>query len=360
MLSESSYSRMASPSPPSVASKIRISKVAGRYLLFNLRDVMRLRRTHNMCSVLVGTNPQAPNQNMFTGLPLELLEEEARLLVDRQDAYIVDDARTHLEYLSALPEQERRAYIEAHMARVGEARGSLEVEMSARAKAVKEARESGALAGKGKKGKRRPEIKDKEAPEHSTRASSSAPPVVDQGSVAADSVPDVSLFESPSPEKPLVSKSVSRGASTDDAVSVGKIYLTPGTSKDLLPSGYVSTLDSSKSSDDTNDAAPVQLPPSACPLYNYLNSQGYFMTPGIRFGGQYSVYPGDPFRFHAHFIANNYKWDQEIDMLELVGVGRLAGAVKKGLLLGGEKPGQEAGEPDGRNVRAFCIEWAGM
>ncbi|TLS29166.1 hypothetical protein PpBr36_01712 [Pyricularia pennisetigena] len=351
---------MASPSPSSVPSKIRISKVAGRYLLFDLDDVMRLRRTHSMCSVLVGTNPQAPNQNMFTGLPLELLEEEARLLVDRQDAYIVDDARTHLEYLSALPEKKRRAYIEAHMARLGEARGSLEVEMSARAKAVKEARESGALAGKGKKGKRRTEPKDKQVPEDSTCASPPAPPVADQSSVAADSVPDVSLFSSPPPEKPSVSKSVSRGASAGDAVSVGRIHLTPGTSKDLLPSGYVSASDSSKSSVDQVDAALTHSSPSACPLYNYLNSQGYFMTPGIRFGGQYSVYPGDPFRFHAHFIANSYKWDQGIDMLELVGVGRLAGAVKKGLLLGGEKPGPGAGEPDGRNVRAFCVEWAAM
>ncbi|ELQ35450.1 tRNA-splicing endonuclease subunit sen34 [Pyricularia oryzae] len=351
---------MASPSPHSVASKIRISKVAGRYLLFDLGDVMRLRRTHSMCSVLVGTNPQAPNQNMFTGLPLELLEEEARLLVDRQDAYIVDDARTHLEYLSALPEQKRRAYIEAHMARLGEARGSLEDEMSARAKAVKEARESGALAGKGKKGKRRAETKDKQAPEDSTCAPSPVPSVANQPQVAAESSPDVCLFESPAPEKPSVSKSVSRAAPTDDVVSVGKIHLTPGTSKDLLPSGYVSTSDSSNNSDEQKNMALTHSPPSSCPLYNYLNSQGYFMTPGIRFGGQYSVYPGDPFRFHAHFIANNYRWDQEIDMLELVGVGRLAGAVKKGLLLGGERPGQGAGQPDGRNVRAFCVEWAGM
>lgn len=313
-----------------------------------------------MCSVLVGTNPQAPNQNLFSGLPLELLEEEARLLVDRHAAYIVDDARTHLQYLSALPEHKRRAYVNAHLAHRCEARGSLEAELSARAKAVKEARESGALAGKPKKGKRRADAKDKEPPGDSTRALSPTPSAPDQPP-SANAESDVSLFTSPPADTTSTSRSVGgKGPPADDTVSAGTIYLTPGTSKDLLPSGFTSTSDSSTMAGAEDAPAPTGSQPTACPLYSHLNSQGYFMTPGIRFGGQYSVYPGDPFRFHAHFIANSYKWDQDIDMLELVGVGRLAGAVKKGLLLGGERPGQGDGEPDGRNVRTFCVEWAGI
>ena len=66
-------------------------------------------------------------------------------------------------------------------------------------------------------------------------------------------------------------------------------------------------------------------------------------------------------------------WDEEIDLLDLVGGGRLGTGVKKGWLIGGmeEKvPEGEGGEGSGggakkggddeARVRTFCIEWGGM
>jgi tRNA-splicing endonuclease subunit Sen34 len=79
--------------------------------------------------------------------------------------------------------------------------------------------------------------------------------------------------------------------------------------------------------------------------------------PGLRFGGDYNVYPGDPLRFHSHFIATGYEWDQEIPVLDLIGGGRLGTAVKKGFMIGAEDPEYES---EGDKVRTFCIEWAGM
>ncbi len=86
------------------------------------------------------------------------------------------------------------------------------------------------------------------------------------------------------------------------------------------------------------------------------------MTTGLRFGGAYSVYPGDPFRYHAHFLANSYGWNEEIDMLDIVGSGRLATGVKKGLLIGGKEPDKDTGVADerGDGVRVFTLEWAAM
>ena len=81
------------------------------------------------------------------------------------------------------------------------------------------------------------------------------------------------------------------------------------------------------------------------------------MTPGLRFGAHFSVYPGDPFRYHAHFLANSYKWEEEIPLLDLVGAGRLSTAVKKGFLAGSEAP--TSFRPDAQ-ARVFCVEWAGM
>lgn len=82
--------------------------------------------------------------------------------------------------------------------------------------------------------------------------------------------------------------------------------------------------------------------------------------PGLRFGCNYNVYPGDPLRFHSHFLATSFEWDQEIPMLDLIGGGRLGTAVKKGFLIGGEDTEAETEGEWGDNVRTFCIEWGGM
>ena len=97
------------------------------------------------------------------------------------------------------------------------------------------------------------------------------------------------------------------------------------------------------------------------------------MMPGLRFGCDYNVYPGDPLRFHSHFQATCYGWDEEVAMLDLVAGGRLGTGVKKGFLVGGavenggsgdaERGAVAKGEDEdgkGMDVRAFCIEWAGM
>ncbi|KAL6881512.1 hypothetical protein J3F83DRAFT_722565 [Trichoderma novae-zelandiae] len=94
-------------------------------------------------------------------------------------------------------------------------------------------------------------------------------------------------------------------------------------------------------------------------LCQFMLGTGYYMTPGLRFGARYSVYPGDPLRFHAHFMANEYGWEEEIPILDIVGGGRLATAVKKAFLIGGREPSTS---PDAAlpAVRSFSIEWAGM
>lgn len=71
------------------------------------------------------------------------------------------------------------------------------------------------------------------------------------------------------------------------------------------------------------------------------------------------AYPGDPLRFHSHFLAVGAGWDEEIDLLDIVGGGRLGTAVKKGYLLGGAERKADGSEEEGA-VRTFCFEWAAM
>jgi tRNA-splicing endonuclease subunit Sen34 len=71
------------------------------------------------------------------------------------------------------------------------------------------------------------------------------------------------------------------------------------------------------------------------------------------------VYPGDPLRFHSHFLAVGYDWEQEIPLLDLIGGGRLGTAVKKGFLIGGQDDSKDT-TSDNDGVRTFCLEWGGM
>lgn len=86
------------------------------------------------------------------------------------------------------------------------------------------------------------------------------------------------------------------------------------------------------------------------------------MAPGLRFGCQYVAYPGDPLRFHSHFLCNGMQWDEEFDLLHLIGGGRLGTGVKKGYLIGGrdESSHESKDGEEESDARAFCIEWGGM
>lgn len=79
-------------------------------------------------------------------------------------------------------------------------------------------------------------------------------------------------------------------------------------------------------------------------LYNSLRSQGYWVLPGMRFGGDFVAYPGDPLLFHSHLIVSH---SQDIVKQDLVHRGRLATGVKKLWCV-----------LDNENT--FSIEWAGF
>ncbi|KAF9869217.1 tRNA intron endonuclease [Colletotrichum karsti] len=266
---------------------VRISKIADRYLVFDAEDVAVIRRSHNMCSVLVGTTPQNPTQNVFLSLPLELLPEEASVLVEKKVGRLVDETSHHLSTLRSTDKSTRQEYIGLLKDRRNQAQKLVSEEQ---AKKVTEQARRAADA-----------------------KSTSATKLGDQGP-ATTSTQDKSL---------TVTLTTSGG----------------------LESSATETM-------------PVLPQPPLGPLHQHLQSKGYFMTPGLRFGADYSVYPGDPLRYHAHFLATNYEWDEKIPMLDVVGSGRLGTSVKKGFLLGGEVAAAE--DATTKEVRTFCVEWAGM
>lgn len=306
---------MASTTPE---RQVRISRVGGRYLVFDIDDVLHIRRDHGICGILVGTMALAPQQNLFLGLPLELYAEEAKLLVEKKVAYVTDEATENLAPFKARDNAARQAYLQSLKTQRKTAQAAFQ-DLKAKGRALHAQKVAKAEA----------------------EAEASVEGSVEQRSADGD----VSLFSSKadSPAGP---------ASTLKPVKLP--HITPTTSSFLLPG-----------SSDTS--AIIKVPPTY-PLYAFLNARGYYITPGLRFGGDYSVYPGDPFRYHAHYMAKSYGWDEKIPMLDLTTSGRLGTAVKKSFLFGAEKSaeveegGGEEQEPDitGKNVRVFCMEWAGM
>lgn len=265
-----------------VQSEIRepfpIFKVAHRYLLFDIHTISYIRCEHNICGVLVGNIPQAAQQTVFSGIPLELMPEEARLLVQQGHAFIIDDVLAHDRYLADLDPRTKHNYTVSLKREGLDAAEALQLQALEKKKA------------------------------HFNKAGFSA------NSLSAE--------------------------------AVGRMQVTPTTSYPPLKALDVKTI----------EEPPIV--PQSYPVFAHLHDKGYFMGPGLRFGCQYVAYPSDPLRYHSHFLVTGHEWDEEIDLLDIVGGGRLGTGVKKGYMIGGATPDDQS--DDLKHVRTFSFEWAAM
>ncbi|XP_069390901.1 tRNA-splicing endonuclease subunit Sen34 isoform X2 [Paralichthys olivaceus] len=87
-------------------------------------------------------------------------------------------------------------------------------------------------------------------------------------------------------------------------------------------------------------------------VFRDLRGRGFYLTSAGKFGGDFLVYPGDPLRFHAHFIAICLSLDESLCVLDVLAVARLGSNVKKTVLLC--SPGTDGA------VRYTSLQWSGM
>jgi len=293
---------------------IAISSVGGRYLLFDIKIISWLRREHKICGTTIGTLPLAPSQNLFLGVPVEIMPEEAQLLVERGVAVIVDDARAHDQTIQSTDKARRVDYL---------------ARLERQAKQVKQVKDQEKEESRKVGLQKRRARKGRVAAPGASREDRTADLLdFEDGDGDASTTAETFVDQDESPIKLLPHTTLSN-----------TYQVTPATSRLLLPT-------------PPSTASPIKDLPASYPLYRHLHDRGFFMTPGLRFGCQYTVYPGDPLRFHSHFLAVGTQWDEEIDLMDIVGGGRLGTGVKKGFLLGGANP---AGD-----VRTFSVEWAAM
>jgi len=93
-----------------VTEPLPIFTVAGRYFVYDVDTVIYIRHQYHICGVLIGNIPQVNQQNIFSGVPLRLMPEEARLLVENKHAYVVHDAPGHLHDLQNMSPEERQKF----------------------------------------------------------------------------------------------------------------------------------------------------------------------------------------------------------------------------------------------------------
>ena len=334
----------AEPPEPALPLPIfRISSSVERYMLYDINSITWLRKTQHILGVLIGTLPQIPQQNVFLGLPLELMPEEARLISEKGLAYVVDDLEWHYAGIKAST-QENRDTFRRELAREGReaAKAAERKKLESTERAMRRLRLGS-------------------TPDRDAQAS-----LVDDGASIAGTDDPESLYASVTLDPPEPPSATDSRVSTHGTDAWG---ITPTTSYPPLATPPHNV-----------DMTPPKVQASSYALFKHLHARDYYMSPGLRFGCQYLVYPGDPLRFHSHFLAVGMDWDEDINLLDIVGGGRLGTGVKKGWLIGGVEnqedymtdPNErsEGDEPNktleenkhiysGR-VRTFCIEWGGM
>ncbi|KAF3189487.1 tRNA-splicing endonuclease subunit, variant 2 [Orbilia oligospora] len=311
---------------------ICINHVAGRYLVYDVNDIAYLRISWHMCGTLFGTLPQAQQQNIFLGLPLELMREEARLLVDQRVATIVEDSLAHRDAVKALSETDRADILSLKTQEQDKLMlANREESMKRKEAAIENAKASG---------------------KWKTKPARSSEPSIDKSK-------ETLLFESTLDA--IVDGVGDEGGREELASTAQRTSADDGSQRQ-----YVIPMASSAiglhSLRLPREAENIPSPPDArYQVYKYLQSLGYFMSPGLRFGCQFVAYPGDPLRFHSHFLVKSLQWDEELSILDLVGGGRLGTGVKKAWMMAGlEQRDIEADTPESHGVRTFCVEWAGF
>ncbi|PPQ68928.1 hypothetical protein CVT25_009022 [Psilocybe cyanescens] len=312
-----------------------------------MANIAIIRSKHRICGVLTGTLPHLSQQNVFLGVPLVLMPEEAALLVNIGAAVLVDDPSAHrnptipqLEAWSAEQRESARSQI-AHT----------------ETKTAKESANAGRAMSEDALRKRR------EREERKRAAAAAAADKIATASGSTESDPSLLLVtpaeakeesvQTSSPADPLSASS----AEPSKTSSLPYTIVIPASASSQpwynAASCTYKTIESARAA-GVWDYPATLAERARCGVFHDLWKQGYFMGGGIKFGGEYLVYPGDPLRYHSHFAASVVESPlASLRPMEIVAHGRLGTATKKAHLLCGW-------DDDKQEVSYLSIEWAGF
>ncbi|CAE6469066.1 unnamed protein product [Rhizoctonia solani] len=290
--------------------KIPLHVSNGTAYVWSVDDIETLRVAHRICGTLSGTLPSVSQQNVFLGTPLTLLPEEVAALVNTGIACIVHDAQSHgtpTKHQLQRWAQVRKLIIEAEMRDREASVAPVKVDTSDKAQKKRLEREARKAAQA-----QQSELSSVTVAEPEPAA---PPAVAQQQQAYTVHVPG------PSSELPWYTARIFH--TIDEAREAG-VWTYP---------------------QDVKERA-------ECAVFRDLWEKGNYLGPGIKFGGNYLVYPGDPLRFHSHFVASVHQSrTAAIRPMDIVAFGRLGTATKKVHLLCGY-------DDESGTVSYHSIEWA--
>ncbi|EJF62603.1 tRNA-intron endonuclease catalytic domain-like protein [Dichomitus squalens LYAD-421 SS1] len=317
---------MASDSNHEPKVPLRVSNL--KAYVWDVEDVATLRAKHHICGVLAGTLPHLSQQNVFLGLPLVLLPEEVVLLMERQLAVLIDDPNAHTP-----PSAEALAHWNA-------VRDSSARQQIVAAETERQSEKAARLSSSEDAIRKRQEREAK-------RAAAARAKALAEG-LAVDEVLLPSPASAPVEDRPAtLSKNLVHTFNvTIPASSSELVWYASATST------YYTLETAREAGVWTYPATPYER--AKCRVYQDLWEKGSFMGGGIKFGGDFLVYPGDPLRYHSHFVATVVESPEATLMpMEIVAHGRLGTATKKSHLFC-------EWDEDKEQVTYFSVEWSGF
>ncbi|UZJ53392.1 hypothetical protein CBS101457_002712 [Exobasidium rhododendri] len=314
---------------------IEVSIILGEAYVWSAVSIALLRRKYGIIGLLTGSLPLIPQQNAFLGVPLQLFEEEVVYLLRRKAIILVDDIKAHnVEGLSReeldLWQEQRLTYI-----------------LDKRRLAAEEARElkeknkkQFAMSEAAKQKKKRRDEKKK----------------IDAEALKNDEGEGEEIFSRPV-ANPLPSEQLE-----DDLDNVSHLITIPSSSSGLEWYQIEAGVNAFDSLSSAAAAGLWQYPRTAdqrarCAAFEALKAKNYYLGKGLRFGGDFVVYPGDPLRYHSHFTATVQTTPQSlISAQELIAAGRLGTAVKKAHLLCSVRSASTVADGNDHNVEGAALQ----
>ncbi|KAI9203445.1 uncharacterized protein BJ171DRAFT_600008 [Polychytrium aggregatum] len=252
----------------------------GQAFVWNPTDIMEMRSRYRIVGALLGTLPRQPMQNDFFSLPLLLMPEEVSLLLSKGLALLTDGASLHRP-----PSEDEK---QQHDRQEAEAIQNYEHEK--------------------KKVDAQRRLLSKEIALHPSASKAAGAPTS-----APDTAPPIHPADIPTPKFPIIIRTTSTGlpwyglprgepqAQSPEKARASGLWVWPSTAAESLK----------------------------LKVYGALWDQGYFITSGSKFGGDYLMYQGDPLRFHSSFIVLVVPRDKLFSAMDCITFGRLGTVVKK-------------------------------
>ncbi|XP_042331795.1 tRNA-splicing endonuclease subunit Sen34 [Sceloporus undulatus] len=284
---------------------IRIHILDGKAFVWNYVDARRAREEHRIVGTLVGALARKPRQNVRLGLPLQLLPEEARLLLDKGLATLCKNT-------ASPPPGEDTREDPLSQQKVTAYQKGLEENYQEQVRLAAEQRKIllDTLAERIAQGRAKKRQREGEG----------EPP---------------SKLGEVEPSFVLPRDSMMIQLPTE------RVYPCQ---EEVVVDWHVPSKDWPYTGQPDHEMR-------YC-IFRSLWGKGFYITSGSKFGGDFLVYPGDPMRFHAHYIALCVSQDTPLSLCDIISAGRLGTNVKKTVLI------CSAGK-DG-TATYTSLQWTGM